>query len=191
MKDLIKPLLVFVIVFILFFALGYFYNSRTNEPQSIITSTSDTVYLKDTAKHITISNHFYSKTYTVIPIGNIDTSAILKNYYTKRFIADTLNDSLIRIVIFDTLYHNNLMYRKRQYELLKPYQKQITTTHSITVTVSQKGFYAGAFFGFNSSVLQSAGLEANYITHKFNYGLGYDFKNNTVTGKLLINLRTK
>lgn len=190
MKDLIKPLFVFVIAFILFFALGYFYNNRT-EQQSISTSTSDTVYLKDTAKHITISNHFYTNTYTVIPIGKIDTSAIIKNYYTKRFLTDTLKDSLIRIVIFDTLYHNNLIYRKKQYELLKPYQKQITTTHSITVTVSQKGFYAGAFFGFNSSVLQSAGLEANYITHKFNYGLGYDFKNNAITGKLLFNLSKK
>ncbi len=191
MKDLIKPLLVFVLAFILFFALGYFYNSRTNTPQSISTLKSDTLYLKDTTKHITITNHFYTNTYTVIPIGKIDTSAIIKNYYTKRFLADTLKDSLIRIVIFDTLYHNNLIYRKRQYELLKPYQKQITTTNSITVTVSQKGFYAGAFFGFNSSVLQSAGLEANYITHKFNYGLGYDFKNNAITGKLLFNLRTK
>jgi hypothetical protein len=181
-----------VIAFILFFVLGYFYNAKTATPQSITTSTSDTLYLMDTTKHISIHNHFYSSSiYTVVPISKIDTNAIIKNYFTKRFVADTLRDSLLYLVIADTLYNNNLIYRKRQYELLKPYQKQITTTNSITVTVSQKGFYAGAFFGFNSNALQSAGVEANYITHKINYGLGYDFKNNAITGKLLFNLSKK
>lgn len=188
MKSIIQYVFMVVIALILFFAFGYFYHRNNNTPQSITTSKSDTLYLKDTTKHISIINQFYSHSYTVLPTGKIDTNAIIKNYYTKCFIADTLADSLVRIIINDTLFNNNLIFRKRQYELLKPYQKQINTTHSITVTVSQKGIYAGAFFGFNASALQSAGLEANYITHKFNYGLGYDFKNNAVTGKILINL---
>lgn len=194
MKDLIKPLLVLLIAFIVFFILGYFYNAKTATPQNIITSktTSDTLYLKDTSKHVSIHNHFYSNpVYTVIPIGNIDTNAIIKKYYTKRFVADTLKDSLLFLVIADTLFNNNLVYRKKEYQFIKPYQQHITTTNSTTITTYKNGFYAGAFFGFNSTALQSAGIEANYTTHKFNYGLGYDFKNNTITGKLLFNLSKK
>lgn len=188
MKTITQYVFMVVIALILFFAFGYFYHRNNNTSQSITTSKSDTLYLKDTAKHISVINHFYSNTYTVLPIGKIDTNAIIKNYYTKRFIADTLKDSLVRIIINDTIFNNNLIFRKRQYELLKPYQKQINTINSTTVTAFRTGFYAGAFFGFNSSALQSAGLEANYITHKFNYGLGYDLKNNAVIGKLLFNL---
>ncbi len=192
MKDLIRALVGFIIAFILLFAYEYFHNNKINAPQSISTYTSDTLYLKDTTKHISIHNHFYSNpVYTLVPIGNFDTNAVIKNYFTKRFVADTLRDSLLYLVITDTLYNNNLVYRKRQYELLKPYQKQITTTNSTTVTAYKNGLYAGAFFGFNSKALQSAGLEANFITPKINYGLGYDFKNNAVTGKLLFNLNKK
>lgn len=192
MRDLTTALIAFIIAFILLFAFEDFLNDKNNVPQSFTTSTSDTLYLKDTTKHISVHNHFYSSPiYTLLPVGNIDTNAIIKNYFTKRFVADTLKDSLLFLVIADTLYNNNLIYRKRQYELLKPYQKQITTTNSKTVTAYKNGFYAGAFFGFNSSVLQSAGLEANFVTPKINYGLGYDFKNNAITGKLLFNLNKK
>lgn len=191
MKDLTKVLVGFIIAFVLLFAFEY-YQKTKDIPQSFTSSKSDTLYLKDTTKHISVHNHFYSNpVYTLVPIGNIDTNSIIKDYYTKRFVADTLKDSLLLLVITDTLYNNNLVYRKRQYELLKPYQKQITTINSTTVTAYKNGLYAGAFFGFNSTVLQSAGLEANFITPKINYGLGYDFKNNAITGKLLFNLSKK
>jgi len=34
-------------------------------------------------------------------------------------------------------------------------------------------------------------MEANYVTPKINYGLGYDFKNNAITGKLLVRISKK
>lgn len=178
---------------VLFFALGYFYKSRTNigSIQSIVTK-SDTLYLIDTNKHVTVNNNLYAtNVYSVTPIGKIDTNLIIQNYFTKRFVADTIKDSLIQFSIYDTVYNNKIINRKTQYRLLQPYRTIINTTSTITVNVSQNGFYVGSFLGFNFTQLQSAGIEANYVTRKLNYGLGYDFKNNAVTGKLLFKISRK
>jgi hypothetical protein len=58
----------------------------------------------------------------------------------------------------------------------------------IPAPVFPKGIYAGTFFGFDRG-LQSAGIEADLLTRKFSYGLGYDFKNKAVQGKVLIRIR--
>jgi len=178
---------------VLVFSVLNYCEKREVQSQTITISRSDTVLLVDTGKHATITNNLYAtNVYTLAP-GKIDTAEILRLFFTKRFVADSLQDSLVKIHIYDTLFNNSIVYRKKQYQLLKPYQKQITTTTTTTLIpapVSQNGIYLGMFFGFNSS-LQSAGIEANYTTQKFNYGLGYDFKNEAVTGKLLFRINKK
>jgi hypothetical protein len=162
------------------------------EPQSqpLAITKSDTLYLKDTSRHQSVTNQFYtSKIFTVLPAGHIDTNAVVKAFYTKKIVQDVLQDSIIRLLITDSLYGNEIVYRHRSYQLLKPYETRITTTTTlIPAPVFPKGIYVGPFFGFNNA-LQGAGLEANYVTHKFSYGLAYDFKNNAVQGKFLIRIK--
>lgn len=186
--NYIKGGVILLIILAIVFGLGYYCKSVAPIQQTSI-SRSDTLYMIDTANHVNVSNNFHTtNSYTLIPEGLvIDTGEIIKNYFTKRFVCDTINDSLIQLSIFDTLYNNKIVSRKTAYRLLKPYNTVITTT-TIPLPVSQVGFYAGAFFGFNKSFVQAAGVEANLVTPKINYGLGYDFKNNAVTGKVLFRI---
>lgn len=180
----------FVIVFALFYFIRFWHPSKTTEPINTITK-SDTVIYIDTNKHITINHNLYATSvYTAVPSSKIDTQSIINSYFTKRFIADTINDSLIKISIFDTLYKNSISYRKTKYEFKQPYKTLITYT-TIPAPVTQKGFYVGSFLGFNAKQMFYAGIEANYVTHKLNYGLAYDFNNKAVLGKVLLKIGKK
>ena len=188
-KEYIFGFLILLVFILLSFGFGYSYNKNHSGEQSVMVSKSDTLYLIDTSGHSEVHNHFHTtNVYESLPLpGNIDTGQIIRNYFTKRFVADTINDSLLQFAIFDTLYNNQIASRTTKYKLLKPYEAVVTTTY-IPLPVSQMGFYAGAFLGFNKSFIQSAGVEANLVTNKINYGLGYDFKNNAVTGKVLFRI---
>ncbi len=188
-------------VLLLLLAVSFFsgYWCKSKYPEQVYLPGKVTVtfykYYVDSTNHTTVKNNFNTvNAYTVTP-QSIDTSAIIKLFFTKRFVADSLKDSLICITTLDTLFNNNITYRKQTYRRLKPYKVVETTTTTITnsipATVSQNGFYLGSYFGFNQSLLQSAGVEADYVTKKINYGLGYDFKNNAVTGKLLFRINKK
>lgn len=188
----IKALAILIAMLVLCFGFGWWCkSSQTTEPL-LTTSKSDTTYLKDTSRHSEVHNHFHiTNAYTVTPEGKkIDTSEIIRNYFTKRFVTDTIKDSLLIYAISDTLFNNKITNRKTSYKLVKPYQTVITNTTStyIPLSVSQVGFYAGGFIGFNKSFIQTAGVEANLVTDKINYGLGYDFKNDAVTAKVLVRI---
>jgi len=159
------------------------------QSQSQLITKSDTLYLVDTSRHASVTNQFFtSKTFTVFPQTPIDTHAVIQAFFTKKVVQDVLQDSLIRLLIIDSLYNNNIVYRHRSYQLLKPYQTRITTTTTvIPASVFPKGIYAGPFFGFNKG-LQAAGIEADFVTRKLSYGLAYDFKNKAVLGKFLIRI---
>lgn len=195
-SDNIKGFVILIVMLSICFAFGFWFKS--NEPTTPITSVSksDTLYFLDTTRHSEIHNHFHiTNVYTVTPksLTKIDSISAFVNHYTKRFVSDTISDSLLILTINDTLFNNKIDWRKTSYKLVKPTTVITTTTtiNSIPLQVSQVNFYAGSFFGFNHSQLQSAGIEANLATPKFNYGLGYDFKNNSVTAKFLVRIRKK
>lgn len=176
------------VIALLSFIVGMQCHSNKETIAKSYTYTSDTIFIADTNKYSNVKKYFnITNIYTVTPIGKIDTPGIIRNYYTKRFLADTLKDSLLQIVVLDTLFNNSVVWREKQYRFIKPRQTIITNTLSIPVTSYPNGFYLGSFFGFNKNLV-SAGVEADYITKKINYGLGYDLKNNAVTGKILVKI---
>lgn len=193
MATTIKYLFGLILGVALFFALGYFYHARTGQQNNVITYKSDSLVFIDTTNHNQTHNHFHITNvyHDSIKALHIDTGAIIRNYFMVRFVTDTIRNDTLLFVINDTLFNNKITSRKTQYRLLQPYKTIITNTISIPSTVSQNGFYLGTFLGFHSSQVQCVGVEANYVTHKLNYGLGYDFKNNAVTGKLLLRLNKK
>lgn len=176
------------VIALLSFIVGMQCHSNKKSVADSYLQGSDTLYVIDTTNHSNIKKYFnITNVYSVTPTGKIDTPGIIKNYYTKRFLADTLKDSLLQIVVLDTLFNNSVVWREKQYKFLTPRQTIITNTLSIPVIRYPNGFYLGSFFGFNKNLI-SAGVEADYVTKKINYGLGYDFKNNAVTGKLLVKI---
>lgn len=202
MANTIKYLFGLILGVALFFALGYFYHARTGQQTNVITYKSDSLVFIDSTNHNATHNHFHITNVYQVGIKDssnhiksydfiIDTAEIIRKYFTVRFVTDTIRNDTLLFVINDTLFNNKITSRKTQYRLLQPYKTIITNTISIPSTVSQNGFYLGTFLGFHSSQVQSVGVEANYVTHKLNYGLGYDFKNNAVTGKLLLRLNKK
>jgi len=162
--------------------------SIADQPVRVSRTDSVLVYLYDTTPRI-IERHFLPSAPVAYapPASRIDSAAVVRDYYTKRLVVDSLLDSLLCIHILDTLYKNGIAYRKYQYKLLKPYQveKRITTT--IETTKPAAGLYAGPFYSFGKSY-RGAGAEIDYVTKRFTYGLGGDLLNKSLTGKVLIKL---
>jgi len=111
-----------------------------------------------------------------IPV-NVDTLAILKDYYAKYFYADTLNlDSLGNIVIKDTISRNSIIFRKITPNILFP-----TTTTTNTVYINRREFYGGFGIKGRSNQLNYLGGELLFRTkneqaYSVGVGINQDFQ---------------
>lgn len=98
-----------------------------------------------------------------VPVpANVDTAAILSDYYTQRMYDDTLiNDQFVTLMLRDTVYNNKLLGRTVHYNLSMPTIK--VPTHEITVTGD---------FGYRNQTVM-----AGYKYKKLQFRAGYDFYN--------------
>jgi hypothetical protein len=192
-----NTMLIVTLSMILICVLIMFFCALTHRTQSSLTkhnvqptTTHDTLHITDTTTHTTVHNYFYNKAiYTTVPSGKIDTVYILKEYYTKRFVSDTINDSLLHVVINDTVYNNAIQHRKFSYKLTKPIQTIITNTVTNTIVASNKlHAYYGLGIIANKHYLGIAPEVSLQDKNKRIYTLGYDFINRNYTARIAIKI---
>lgn len=108
---------------------------------------------------------------------DVDTSAILRDYFSKNFYQDTIwSDSSYLAIIKDTISRNRITYR--QFEV-NQFRKTRTITRTIT-KYPQQAIYIGAGAG---KFGEEFGLTGNvhYRSSDMLYSLGYDVINSNVT----------
>jgi hypothetical protein len=118
--------------------------------------------------------------------ANVDTSAILDDYFSKYYYSDTLSlDTLGTIVVEDTITENKIHSR-----VVHPNILQRTITIDRTEILNPNEFYLGGGVGSNY-----LGLEALYRSNKgLSYGLGVGLDNQlntTFSGRVLWKIETK
>lgn len=109
--------------------------------------------------------------------ANIDTTAILKDYYTKYFYTDTIDlDTIGSIVVKDTVTKNLILSRNVQSNIFVP-----TTTVNNIIYIYKKEFFGGVSVGATNQAVQNINGELLYVNKKrdaygFGIGLNPDFQ---------------
>jgi hypothetical protein len=195
MKIDIKTVTVFyLMIAFLMFGLGYLTHHVTTQSSltkyNVHDKTQTIQHFTDTTTHTTVHNHFYNKAvYTTVPSGKVDTVYILKEYYTKRFVSDTINDSLLHVVINDTVYNNAIQHRKLTYKLIKPIQTIITNTVTNTIVAPNKlHAYYGLGIIANKQYLGIAPELSLQDKNKRIYTIGYDFINKNYMARIAVKI---
>jgi len=107
----------------------------------------------------------------------IDTTAVLKDYYSKYFYTDTIQlDTLGSIIVNDTVTRNLISFRDVQSNIFIP-----TTTITNTVYLYKREFYGGISVGTTNQAVQNINGELLYVNKKrdaygFGIGLNPDFQ---------------
>lgn len=98
-----------------------------------------------------------------VPVpAEVDTAAILADYYVQRMYNDTLVDNeFVTLMLRDTVYNNKLLGRTVHYNLSIPTKKM--PEHEVLVTGD---------FGYRSQTVM-----AGYRYKKLQFRAGYDFYN--------------
>jgi len=115
---------------------------------------------------------------------NVDTNAILSDYYAKYYFVDTLSlDTLGYVLVEDTVTQNKITSRKVNYKVNIP-----KITIEKTIYVNEREFYYGLGLAGNPKQLNYLGAEMLYRTKKKQaYGLGVGVNQNfqpVITGRI-------
>lgn len=115
---------------------------------------------------------------------DVDTSAILADYYAKYYFVDTLSlDTLGYVLVEDTVTQNKITSRKVNYKVNIP-----KITIEKTIYVNEREFYYGLGLAGNPKQLNYLGAEMLYKTKKKQaYGLGIGVNQNfqpVITGRI-------
>jgi len=157
---------------------------RKCPPTQTITVTkilpSDTVYKELKVKFpVPILSIRYD---TVWKTKKIDTLAILKDYFCVKFMRDSIKGDEIKGTIEDSIYQNNIKWRK-----VFALNTRKTTINTTIVNNWKNSVYVG-FSGYFGTV-QGLGLSGQYVTKNWSAGGGYDFINRQIRGDFELNLR--
>ena len=107
----------------------------------------------------------------------IDTTAVLKDYYSKYFYTDTIQlDTLGSIIVNDTVTRNLISFRDVQSNIFIP-----TTTITNTIYLYKREFFGGISVGTTNQAVQNINGELLYVNKKrdaygFGIGLNPDFQ---------------
>lgn len=99
--------------------------------------------------------------------AEIDTAAVITDYYSRKIYADTLSRAGVTVVIHDTVYNNSLANRYVEFDVSLP----------ITTPKMKKNTLNISFDGNPYSL----NLMAGYRHNRIEYRLGYDLYNRTPT----------
>ena len=105
---------------------------------------------------------------------DIDTAAILEDYFSTYFYSDVIEDDSIKIVINDSISQNKIASRDLKYEILYPI-KTITITEEHYL--NRREFYVGPRIGASLNALEFVGVEGLFRSKKrtaLGLGLGVD-----------------
>ena len=172
MKDFfgnIQNLLIVVLVVLLFLMRTCQGGSDISEPQVIteVVTKWDTVQIEKTKY---VPKWRDRVIYDTIPTNvDIDTAAILKDYYSKYIYTDTIKlDTLGSIIVTDTITQNRISFRDIQPNIFIP-----TTTITNTIYLNKREFFGGISVGATNQAVQNINGELIYVNKKRNaYGVG-------------------
>lgn len=154
------------------------------------TIVSDTAYVHDSfPKYIPVSTPVPYAVITTDTIpSNVDTIAILKDYFAKYLYSQTIADTSISVTISDTISQNKIAGRGFSYQILRP--QQIITN---TTIIADKKFkaYVGLGFTYANSAVGFAPHLLLQTKKDVIYGVGYDVVNKGVMGSAYFKIKLK
>tara|TARA_R110002020_G_scaffold289469_1_gene504941 strand:+ start:701 stop:1351 length:651 start_codon:yes stop_codon:yes gene_type:complete len=105
---------------------------------------------------------------------NIDTLAILEDYFSTYSYTDTIKEDSVEFILFDTITQNRIISRGATYTLLYP-----TTTITKESVLNKRELYIGFGLGGNRQQLSYLGSELMLRTKKQQiYGVGLGINKN-------------
>ncbi len=124
----------------------------------------DTVYTVDTVVSVEYKPKYITKVVTDWKYHEIDTAAILQEYFNKNYYQDTLvNDSSLFVEVRDTVSQNQII--SRDFSIIRTYPTIYETT-TTTNTVEKNELFVGGYIG------QDYGLQLQYNFKKHMIGAG-------------------
>jgi hypothetical protein len=144
------------------------YDTITNKITNYVPKLVTRIVRKtDTVREISVIKQ--TDTVTLTLPQNIDTAAILEDYFSTYVYSDVQDFDSIKFEITDTISQNKIVSRSIEYSLLYP-TVTITNTHYI----NRREFYLGIGFAGSTQRLSFAGLQFNYKDKKRNlFGIGF------------------
>ena len=142
---------------------------------------STTVYVPKWKTKIEHKHHYHYD--TIIKYNNIDTAAILRDYFTLYAYNDTIKNDTVSIYITDSITRNNILNRQVSYNIKYPTIETIITKYA-----NNREFYIGGSLGGNTKGFKYIGGEFLYRSRKSKaFGVGLGLNNNfepIITGKV-------
>ena len=161
---------------------GYKLYPRLNPCPEI---ASDTLYVYDTVPHyIPDTIPYYvvkhdSVVYHDTIFKDIDTAAILKDYYAEHHYYRTWKDSLLVVDLKDIISENRPIDNVFTYKILRP--QTVIKNEYTSYSYSR---YITAGMNFLLKDLSYTGIEVNYISSKWQGGIGYNFGLKGITARV-------
>jgi hypothetical protein len=163
--------LVFFIILVGCFFFGYNIRSRIHPCTEIKT---DTIYKVDTISHIIIDKipYYVQRIDSVIfrdtVFKNVDTMAILADYFAVHYFTRIWEDSILKVTMDDAISENEFIHNIFKYQILRPQQ-------IINNIVSRPTYNRYIYAGLNVPVSFPKYSEAEVllIYPRFYFGAGY------------------
>lgn len=188
-----KPILIGCLATMLFIG-GCQFHKRIHRCPTVVTNTE---YVYDTVTHYIydIWPHYIQSEpiiiHDTVPMNiDIDTVAVIKDYYATHIYDRQWQDSLIQVQVKDFITQNKSIHNEFKYKILRPQTVTYTTVdnsihyNSYLYLGLSSPFYSSdpAFTNFDVS------LDLTYAGPKFLFGAGYTPINKAVTAKIGLKL---
>ena len=175
---------------LLLFAVGFFagykvYPTMHKCPQM----TQDTLYVYDTTTYVipdTIPYYiikYDSIIYRDTVFKDVDTAAILKDYYAEHYYTRYWSDTLLLVTQHDVLSQNKFLESEFTYKLLKPRQIIFNTNY---VTIYSRYLYFDIELPFKDFKYSTTGMTYAFPTGQAGVGYNWGLKSLTVKGGIKI-----
>lgn len=189
----VREIVVLIVVLFLLFAgvwVGYrIYPAQHPCPEI----TTDTVIVYDTIIHNIPDTipYYIVKTDTIIytdtVFKDIDTMAILKDYYAWHHYTRQWEDSLLSVELHDVVTQNRFGGNEFTYKILRP---QTIITNVINNTRYSRYIIIGVDLPFKQVEHLNLNLDIMYVTDKYYFGTGYNTGLKCMTVKGGVNIFT-
>lgn len=165
---------------------GYFGYTMYPKINKCPETASDTVYVHDTAWH-TIQDtvpwyivKYDSIIYRDTVFKDVDTTAILKDYYAIHYYTRLWQDTLIAVTKHDAISKNDFISSELTYKLLKP----MTVINNVTNNnLYSRYIIFGVDLPFKQVKHMNINIDAMYVTSRYYLGVGYNSELNCPTVK--------
>ena len=186
-KSLINTILITLALILIISGLSFWLGNRYYRlSHPCVPGGPDTLYIYDTITyHIPDTFPYYIVKFDTIIykdtiFKDVDTGAILKDYFAYHVMSREWRDSLMIINLRDTITRNNIISSDISYKILRPQ----TVINVYDYTTYDKYFYGG--IGIYSTGIEYSSIDVLYSGPKFSVGLGYSPFVNSINMKAYI-----